>query len=257
MIFAGIFNFPTWTNVGNAEVRGVSVAGCRAACIEARGYPPAPDRPDTHPINSSIIAFDVDTGEEKWRYFIDGKGFRGGVMVSGGVVWFAAVDGYATGLDADTGEVLYRHNMGISSMVQPTIGADADGNMKVIRVTGGRLSWGNQGSASPGAIMAYGLRDGWDAEAEVIEVIRNVPGPERVVEVEREVEVEVVREVEVPGPEVIIEKEVEVEVEKIVEVEKEVEVVRTEEVISPVSYVVIGIGVILAVVGGVLYTRKS
>ena len=255
MVYAGIMNFPAWTITGSAELRGASVAGCNAACQEDRGLGPAPDRPDTHPINSSIIAWDVDTGEEKWAYFMP-FGFRGGVIVSGGVVYFSSVDGYATGLDADTGEVLYRQRLGTASVVQPTIGADADGNMQVIRVTGGR-GFAGIGSASPGAIMAYGLRDGWDAEAEVIEVIRNVPGPERVVEVEREVEVEVVREVEVPGPEVIIEKEVEVEVEKIVEVEKEVEVVRTEEVISPVSYVVIGIGVILAVVGGVLYTRKS
>ena len=189
---------------------------------------------------------------------MDGVGFRGGVFVSGGVVWFAAVDGYATGLDADTGEVVYRHNLGTGAVVQPTIGADADGNMKIIRVTGGR-SFAGLGSATPGAIMAYGLRDGWNdvLEAEVVEVIRNVPGPERIIEVDKIVEVEVIKEVNVPGPERIVEKEVPVEVEKIVEVEKEVEVIRTEEVISPISYVIIGIGVILAVVGGVLYTRKS
>ena len=189
---------------------------------------------------------------------MDGVGFRGGVFVSGGVVWFAAVDGYATGLDADTGEVLYRHNMGTGSSKQPTMGADSDGNMKIIRITGGGSIRGI-GDNSPGAIMAYGLRDGWDAEAEVVEVIRNVPGPERVIEVEREVEVEVEVIRNVPGPERIVEveKEVPVEVEKVVEVEKEVEVIMTEEVISPVSYVIIGIGVILAVVGGVLYTRKS
>ena len=121
------------------------------------------------------------------------------------------------------------------------------------------MSWGNQGSSAPGAIMGYGLRDGWDdvLEAEVVEVIRNVPGPERIIEVDKIVEVEVIKEVNVPGPERIVEKEVPVEVEKIVEVEKEVEVIRTEEVISPISYVIIGIGVILAVVGGVLYTRKT
>ena len=266
MIFAGIFNYPSWTNVGNAEVRGASVAGCRAACMEERNYPPTPDRPDTHPINSSIIAFDVDTGAELWSYFMDGVGFRGGVFVSGGVVWFAAVDGYATGLDADTGEVLYRHNMGTGSSKQPTMGADSDGNMKIIRITGGGSIRGI-GDNSPGAIMAYGLRDGWDAEAEVVEVIRNVPGPERVIEVEREVEVEVEVIRDVPGPERIVEVEKEVpvevekvvEVERIVEVEKEVEVIQEVEVetISPISYVAIGLGVILVVIAGVLYQRAS
>jgi outer membrane protein assembly factor BamB len=172
-------------------------------------------------INSSIVAFDVNTGEEKWRYFMDGYGFRGGVIVSGGIVWFAAVDGWARGLDADTGEVIYEHNIGSSAVVQPTIAADADGNMKIFRVIGGRAIRG-MGSSQPGAIMAYGLPD-------------TLPEPVIVeVEVERIVEVEVVKEVEVI---------------------KEVEVTVTEEVISPISYVAIGLGVILVVVAGVLYSR--
>ena len=50
-------------------------------------------------------------------------------------------------------------------------------------------------------------------------------------------------------------KVVEVEVERIVEVEKEVPVEVEVETISPVSYVAIGLGVILVVVAGVLYSR--
>ena len=258
MVYAGLYNLPEWVLVGNADHRGASVAGCNAGCRETRNWETKSAQAHGVPVNSSIVAFDIDTGEEKWRYFIDNMGFRGGVIVSGGVVWFSAVDGWAVGLDADTGEVLYRHNTGTSMASPPTIGADSDGNMKIFRVLGGRAIRGI-GSSEPGAIMAYGLRDGWDdvLEAEVVEVIRNVPGPERVIEVDKIVEVEVIKEVNVPGPERIVEKEVQVEVEKIVEVEKEVEVIRTEEVISPISYVIIGIGVMLAVVGGVLYTRKS
>jgi hypothetical protein len=245
MIYAALYNLPEWASVGNAEVRGVSLAGCNAACQEERGHPGAPHDPV---INSSIVAFDVNTGEEKWRYFIDGYGFRGGVIVSGGVVWFAAVDGWARGLDADTGELLYEHNTGSQAVIQPTIGADDDGNMKIFRVIGGRAIRG-MGSSQPGAVMAYGLRDGWqDVAVEIREV-------ERVVEVEVIEEVEVIREVEVPGAERIVEVEVEKVVE--VEVEKEVEVVTTEEVISPISYVVIGLGVVLAVVGGVLFSRSN
>ena len=57
----------------------------------------------------------------------------------------------------------------------------------------------------------------------------------------------------------IVEIEREVEVERIVEVEKEVqvEIVTTEEVISPVSYVAIGLGVVLIVVAGVLFQRSK
>ena len=167
-------------------------------------------------------------------------------MVTGGVVWFSAVDGYARGLDADTGELLYEHNTGSQAVIQPTIGADDEGNMKIFRVIGGRAIRG-MGSSQPGAVMAYGLRDGWqDVAVEIREV-------ERVVEVEVIEEVEVIKEVEVPGAERVVE----VEVEKIVEVEVEKEVVTTEEVISPISYVVIGLGVVLAVVGGVLFSRSS
>ena len=71
MVYAGLYNLPEWVLVGNADHRGASVAGCNAACQDLRGLPPAPDRPATHPINSSIIAWDVDTGEEHWSYFMD------------------------------------------------------------------------------------------------------------------------------------------------------------------------------------------
>ena len=52
-------------------------------------------------------------------------------------------------------------------------------------------------------------------------------------------------------------KVVEVEVERIVEVEKEVPVEVEVETISPLSYVIIGLGVILIVVSGVLYQRNK
>ena len=122
--------------------------------------------------------------------------------------------------------------------------------MKIFRVIGGRAIRG-MGSSQPGAIMAYGLRDGWqDVAVEIREV-------ERIVEVEviEEVEVEKIVEVQVPGEERVVEVEVIKEVE--VPVVEEVEVVTTEEVISPISYVVIGLGVVLAVVGGVLFSRSS
>ena len=47
--------------------------------------------------------------------------------------------------------------------------------------------------------------------------------------------------------------EVTVEVEKIVEVEKEVEI--EVETISPISYVIIGLGLVAVIVAGILYQR--
>jgi len=66
--------------------------------------------------------------------------------------------------------------------------------------------------------------------------------------------VEVERVVEVPGPERIVEVQVPGP-ERIVEVEvpgPQVEV----QVISPISYVAIGLGVVLIVVAGVLFARR-
>ena len=159
-----------------------------------------------------------------------GTGFRGGLIVSGGVVWMSSIDGFSTALDADTGEVLYKLNMGLGSSVMPTIAADANGDVKLFRPQGagfvGNANWGPGQTTSPGAIMVYGLPD------------------------------------VIPEPEVIIEQvEVEVEVEKIVEVEKEVEVTVVEEVtvetISPVSYVIIGLRIVAIFVAGVLYQRTK
>ena len=77
-------------------------------------------------VNATINAYDVDTGELKWTYDMLGTGFRGGVIVSGGVVWMSSIDGFSTALDADTGEVLYKLNMGLGSSIMPTIAADAN-----------------------------------------------------------------------------------------------------------------------------------
>jgi len=222
MVYAPTYNNPAWSKVGNAEVRGVSLASA-----------PAGTAPFTPKINSTINAWDLDTGQLKWKYFIDKVGFRGGVIVTGGTVWYAAVDGFARALDADTGKVLYEANLGSSTVIQPTIAADSDGKMKVFRVIGGR-AFAGLGTAVPGAIMAYGLPD-------------TIPAPKEIIkEVPKEVIKEVVKEVikEVP-------KEVIKEVPK--EVIKEV----TVETVSPVSYAIVGIGIIIAVVGIVLSRRRK
>ena len=212
MVFAATMNAPIWSLVTNADARGVSVAG---------QFQNVPGKPFEPKINATINAWDLDTGQLKWKYTINGQGFRGGVIVSGGLVWFAAVDGFQRALDADTGKVLFEANLGISTVVQPTIGADADGKIRLFRVVGGHNFFAllpNIGSPVPGALMAYGLPD-------------TIPAPKEVIK-------------EVP-------KEVIKEVPK--EVVKEV----TVETVSPVSYAIVGIGVIIAVVGIVMSRRKK
>ena len=172
-----------------------------------------------------VTAFDVDTGKELWHFTVDGTGYRGGTMASGGLVFPTPIDGHFRALDIKTGEVVFDKVME-PAVNQATIGATSDGKMIVLRTTGGSRTSGvllqGVGNTAPGGVIAYGLPD--QAMVEVREV-------EKVVEVE-------------------VEKVV--EVERIVEVETEVEV----ETISPISYVAIGLGVILVVVSGILFSRS-
>ena len=179
--------------------------------------------------NVTVIAYDLVNDQVKWRYFIDGTSVRGGVIVTGGVVYYGSAQGVLHMIDEETGERIATKTYGLALLSQQTIGFDSNGIAKTFVTLGGSSGLGpflaNAGQQGvPGAIMTYKLGD-------------NLPD-EIIVEVEKVVEVE---------------KEVEVRVEVI----KEVEVVTTEEVISPISYVIIGLGVVLAVVSGVLYTRAK
>ena len=58
------------------------------------------------------IALDVATGAPRWRYH-SGKPMIGGLAATGGDVDFAGeISGDFLALDADNGNVLYRHNLG-------------------------------------------------------------------------------------------------------------------------------------------------
>ncbi len=207
-----------------------------------------------------LEAVDVDSGQVVWSLKLgDALGFRGGLMVTGGVVYAYAGDGNLYMVNSETGELIAKKFFGVPVSVAPTIGMDSDGNHKIFMHIGGGggFLFGQRGNE--GNLAAYGLPDVLP-EPEIVEVIVEVPGPERIVEVpgpERIVEVEVpgaerIVEVEVPGPERVVEVQVPGP-ERIVEVPgPEVQI----QTISPISYVAIGLGVVLIVISGVLFTRK-
>ncbi len=259
VVYFATMNSPQWSVFTNVDNRGE---------FGLRFGAPAPDwfRP-SNPVNYTLNAFNVNTGELVWEYFVDDIGFRGGVMVSGGVVWFSATDGWQRGLNADTGEVLYELNLGGRTSVQPSMGADSDGNMYVLRVLGGpNFNFGND---APGAIMAYGLPDGLEAQlaaeeaeraAERVALEAEIAAVERAAAAAR-AEAEAVRaalqedleaaEAGRAAERVALEAEIEAEREAAA-----VELEAASGVISPISYVVIGVGVVLVVIAGVLFTRK-
>lgn len=192
--------------------------------------------PESRPTNSTIYALDASTGKVKWSFFVDTVGFRAGITVSGGVAYFSMADGNLYAVDAISGKLITQKVVGGGLIIPPVIAADADGNMKLFQLFGG--SFGGVGQYVPGGVVAYGLPS-------------KLPEPQIIT---KEVVKEVVKEV----PKEVI-KEV------IKEVVKEVpkEVVRTEtktvtvETISPVSYAAIGVGVVLVVIAGVLFTRRK
>jgi len=232
-IYMGVQNSPR-----RFQIKPVTDFGNQGSTIE-----------QVEPKNSTIHAFNWRTGVEVWSTYIEGVSYRGGVMVSGGVVYAYASDGNMYMLDADTGEILNKKLFGIPVSVMPTIGADSDGNYKVFLYIGGGGGFLFSSTALPGSLAAFGNPDQLPAgPITIIEEVEVIV--EREIEVERIVEKEIIIE-----NEVIIEKEVPVEVEVIVE--REIEVTVTEEVISPISYVAIGLGVILVVVAGVIYSRST
>ncbi len=182
--------------------------------------------PVRHPQNTTIYAIDANTGRVIWSFFIDKVGFRGGLMVSGGVVYAMAADGILYMVDAETGKLLSSKNFNVPTSVMPTMGATADGKMRLFLIQGGGGLL--LGSPVEGNIMALGLPDKLP-EQQVItkETIKGAP---------KEVLKEALKEL----PKDVLS-----------------EVAPTQETLSPISYAVVGIGVIMLVVAGVLFTRRK
>ena len=183
--------------------------------------------PAPHPINATIYAVDAKTGKIVWQYFIDGVGYRGGVTVSGGLLWVPSGDGNLYILDANTGKVVTKKNFGTGLWTQVSIAADANGKMKVFVQTGGMTisSWGLTGI--PGAMMVYGLPDELPKGVEVVkEVIKEVIVPKEVI---KEVTKEVIKEVPVANAEVGV----------------------------PYGTVGLAVGIIFLVISAVLFTRRA
>ncbi|MBM3897095.1 MAG: hypothetical protein FJ358_01005 [Thaumarchaeota archaeon] len=179
--------------------------------------------------NTTIFAIDATTGKAKWSYFIDTVAFRGGIIVSGGVVFVPSADGNLYMLDADSGKLIHKRFFGTGLVVQPTIGKDAQGRSLLYLMNGrARAQIGGLASVDiPGAIMAFGLPDKIPEPQEVArEAIKQIPR-EELKELIKEIPKEVIQESLGPTD------------------------------ISPISYAVIGIGAIFLVIAAVLFSRRK
>ncbi len=79
------------------------------------------------PLNTTLWALDVNTGKALWQFPIPDIGFRGGVDVSGGLVFVPAADGFLRALSEETGRLVLQKNIGAPLCTQPAIGQDTGG----------------------------------------------------------------------------------------------------------------------------------
>lgn len=104
--------------------------------------------------NTTIYAIDAATGQVKWSYGIQNIDYRGGLTVSGGVVYVSSLDGVLRMLDEDTGKLLSSMVVGGSLLIQPSLGEDANGQMTLVMTDMGSTRWG---PPFPGFIQALTL----------------------------------------------------------------------------------------------------
>jgi len=119
------------------------------------------DRPPN--TNSTIVARDLATGKVKWSWFFPYSHQRAAPVVTGGMVFSGFTDGQVRFLDEETGNVLKEIIVGAPVVVQPTIGKDSQGNVKIFVIIGatrlaGAANFGLAGlSDVPGTLLALGL----------------------------------------------------------------------------------------------------
>ncbi|MBM3897499.1 MAG: hypothetical protein FJ358_03105 [Thaumarchaeota archaeon] len=189
--------------------------------------------PFTSPQNVTVYAVDATTGKEKWRFFIPDASVRGGTIVSGGVVYVNSATGYYYALDAATGKVLNKIFLGAAVVTQGTMGKTAEGKSILLLKSGGnalllRLLGGAASGQIPGSLIVYGLPDKVPQPAEVArEALKEIP-KEQLKEVLKDVPKDVISQV---AP--------------------------TAETISPISYGIVGVGIVLIVISGILFTRRK
>jgi len=103
------------------------------------------------PVNSTVMAIDGSTGHVAWSHLIENLPYRGGLTVSGGVVYASTLDGILRYLDEGSGALLGQKTIGGSLIAQPSIGEDRTGTEMLFFTDMGSSRWG---PVFPGFIQA-------------------------------------------------------------------------------------------------------
>tara|TARA_B100000315_G_C14573085_1_gene586607 strand:- start:822 stop:2627 length:1806 start_codon:yes stop_codon:yes gene_type:complete len=90
------------------------------------------------PINSTLYAVDASTGDVKWNIFFDNQAFRGGVTVSGDLIYLPSPAGFLYAFNAENGSQVWERQFGaLGIFYPPIIGTDPFGNWTLIQIVAG------------------------------------------------------------------------------------------------------------------------
>jgi len=107
--------------------------------------------------NTTVYAIDAANGKIDWNYTIPNSEYRGGLTVSGGVVYVSTLDGTLRMLDEGDGRLISSRDIGGSLLIQPSLGEDGNGQMTLVLTDMGSTRWG---SPFPGFLQAFSLPRG-------------------------------------------------------------------------------------------------
>jgi alcohol dehydrogenase (cytochrome c) len=153
LVYVATYNAPTWMQAIPVSGHGVAYG------VGGSSFPTGV----TEPVNTTIWALNAGTGKPVWNYPINNIGYRGGITVSGGILYVPRQDGYLTLLDSSTGAVIRQFFVGSAMITQPALATDANGAVHIVMPasdpssTGNVLIGGGIPASSPGFIFALGL----------------------------------------------------------------------------------------------------
>ena len=105
----------------------------------------------TSPVNATVSAMDGASGTLRWSYEIPNLPYRGGLLVTGGVVYASTVDGILRFISEADGSLIGQRNIGGSLIAQPAVGEDRNGVEMLFLTDMGSSRWG---PVFPGFVQA-------------------------------------------------------------------------------------------------------
>lgn len=120
------------------------------------------------PVNTTIIGIDGATGQNRWSYFIPNLPYRGGLTVSGGVVYVSALDGGLRYLNEANGNLIGQKLIGGELIDQPAVAQDQNGNQMLFLTDLGSSRWG---PVFPGFVQALAPSETSDTLTQPIYIV--------------------------------------------------------------------------------------